>query len=100
MAMLGERVPARKAQEWGLINRAVADDALDEEAAALLGRLAAGPTRSYAAAKRQLNHWLYARMQDQLDLEARLQQELVGSRDFAEGVAAFGERRAAVFEGH
>jgi 2-(1,2-epoxy-1,2-dihydrophenyl)acetyl-CoA isomerase len=100
MAMLGERVPARKAEEWGLINRAIADDAFDGEAAALLARLAAGPTRAYAGAKRQLNEWLYSRMQDQLDLEARLQQEVVGSRDFAEGVAAFGERRPAVFEGH
>jgi 2-(1,2-epoxy-1,2-dihydrophenyl)acetyl-CoA isomerase len=100
MAMLGERVPARTAQEWGLINRAVADDAFEAEAATLLGRLATGPTRAYAGAKRQLNHWLYSRMQEQLDLEAEVQQELVGSRDFAEGVAAFGERRTAVFEGH
>jgi 2-(1,2-epoxy-1,2-dihydrophenyl)acetyl-CoA isomerase len=100
MAMLGERVPARTAEAWGLINRAIADDAFDGEATALLERLAAGPTRAYAGAKRQLNHWLYSRMQDQLDLEARLQQDAVGSRDFAEGVAAFGERRPAVFEGH
>jgi 2-(1,2-epoxy-1,2-dihydrophenyl)acetyl-CoA isomerase len=100
MAMLGERVPARTAQEWGLINRAVADDAFEDEVAALVGRLAAGPTRAYAGVKRQLNHWLYTRMPEQLAVEAEVQQELAGSRDFAEGVAAFTERRPAVFEGH
>ncbi|MEA2269330.1 MAG: hypothetical protein QOC64_1940 [Solirubrobacteraceae bacterium] len=100
MAMLGERVPARTALEWGLINRAVADDAFDDEAASLLARLAAGPTRAYAGIKRQLNHWLYTRMPEQLALEAAVQQEAAESRDFAEGVAAFTERRQAVFEGH
>src|SRR5256885_3797825 len=52
MAMLGERVPAPRAQEWGLINRVVADDAFDDEVRSLTQRLAAGPTRSYAGTKR------------------------------------------------
>lgn len=99
MAMLGERVPARTAQEWGLINRAIADETFEEEAGALLRRLSQGPTRAYAGVKRQLNNWLYARMPEQLDLEAQLQQELVASQDFAEGVAAFGDRRPAMFDG-
>jgi 2-(1,2-epoxy-1,2-dihydrophenyl)acetyl-CoA isomerase len=100
MAMLGERIPAATAVEWGLINRTVADERFDEEVAVLLERLAAGPTRAYAGVKRQLNHWLYARMPEQLALEAEVQQELAGSRDFVEGVAAFTERRRPMFEGH
>ena len=99
MAMLGERVPAPQALEWGLINRVAADDAFAQESDALLQRLAAGPTRAYAGAKRQLNAWVYARMREQLDLEASVQQEMAGSADFAEGVAAFLERRKAVFAG-
>jgi 2-(1,2-epoxy-1,2-dihydrophenyl)acetyl-CoA isomerase len=61
--------------------------------------LASGPTRSYAAAKRQLNHWLYQGMDDQLALEADLQQQMAGSDDFVEGVAAFVEKRQARFTG-
>jgi 2-(1,2-epoxy-1,2-dihydrophenyl)acetyl-CoA isomerase len=99
MAMLGERVPAPRALEWGLINRVAADDAFAAESDALLARLAAGPTRAYAGAKRQLNAWVFGRMGDQLALEAAVQQELAGSADFAEGVAAFLERRTAMFEG-
>src|SRR5215213_10945115 len=70
MAMLGEKIAARQALEWGLINRVTADDAFEAEVDALVQRLAAGPTRSYAGTKRQLNAWLYARMDDQLELEA------------------------------
>ena len=99
MAMLGERIAAPRALEWGLINRVVADDAFEAEAEALLHRLASGPTRAYAGIKRELNHWLYARMPEQLGFEASLQQEMARSGDFAEGVAAFAERRTAVFEG-
>jgi 2-(1,2-epoxy-1,2-dihydrophenyl)acetyl-CoA isomerase len=99
MAMLGERVPAPKALEWGLINRMVADDALRAEAGALADRLAEGPTRSYAGAKRQLNSWMYSRMHEQLELEASIQHELAGSGDFMEGVAAFVEKRPARFSG-
>jgi 2-(1,2-epoxy-1,2-dihydrophenyl)acetyl-CoA isomerase len=99
MAMLGERVPAAQALQWGLVNRVVADDAFAAEVAALRDRLAAGPTRSYAGAKRQLNAWLYARMAEQLELEADVQQEMAGSPDFYEGVAAFIEKRPAAFRG-
>jgi len=99
MAMLGERIPAPQALAWGLINRVSPDDAFETDADALLERLAAGPTRAYAGAKRQLNGWIYGRMHEQLELEAAVQQELAGSEDFAEGVAAFVERRTAAFGG-
>jgi 2-(1,2-epoxy-1,2-dihydrophenyl)acetyl-CoA isomerase len=99
MAMLGERVPAARALEWGLINRVTSDEDLMPEANALVDRLAAGPTRSYAGTKRQLNAWQFARMQAQLELEASIQQELAGSRDFTEGVTAFVEKRDPRFDG-
>jgi len=99
MAMLGERVPAPQALEWGLVNRVVPDDAFEAESRALLERLANGPTRSFAGTKRQLNHWLYTRMDEQLELEAGIQQEMAGSADFAEGVLAFVQKRQAAFGG-
>src|SRR4051794_35276891 len=99
MAMLGERIPARQALEWGLVNRVAADDAFAAESDALLERLAAGPTRAYAGVKHQLNAWVYGRMAEQLELEAEIQGDMAASGDFAEGVAAFLERRSAVFEG-
>ncbi len=55
MAMLGERLTAEKALDWGLINFVHPDDALMDQANALVEKLAAGPTRSYAGAKRALN---------------------------------------------
>jgi 2-(1,2-epoxy-1,2-dihydrophenyl)acetyl-CoA isomerase len=99
MALLGERVPAAQAVEWGLANRVVPDAEFPGEIEALAARLAAGPTRAYAATKRQLNRWLYAGMDDQLALEADLQQQMAASADFAEGVAAFVEKRQPRFGG-
>jgi 2-(1,2-epoxy-1,2-dihydrophenyl)acetyl-CoA isomerase len=99
MAMLGERIPAAKALEWGLINRVAADDAFEGEVDALAERLATGPTRSYAGAKRQFNAWIYPRMDEQLELEAATQQEMAASGDFMEGVQAFLAKRPPAFKG-
>ena len=99
LCMLGERLPAPTALEWGLINRVVADEDLRTEAGGLASRLAAGPTRSYAGTKRQLNNWLYSRMDEQLELEAQIQREMSGSEDFLEGAMAFIQKRPAAFKG-
>ncbi len=99
LAMLGERLAAAKALDWGLINQVWPDDQLADQAQALLSKLAAGPTRSYAGTKRQLNRWLYERIDAQLEFEANVQQEMAESGDFAEGVAAFAEKRQPKFTG-
>jgi len=99
MAMLGERVPAAQANAWGLVDVVTSDDSFAAEVDALEERLATGPTRSYAASKAQLNARVYANLDEQLELEASLQQEMAGSGDFAEGVTAFLERRAPRFAG-
>ena len=99
MSLLGERLPARTALEWGLINRVIADDELAPAANELLAQMAAGPTRSYAGSKRQLNNWMYSRMEEQLELEAQIQREMSGSSDFLEGAMAFVEKRQPRFSG-
>lgn len=99
LALLGERVAAPVARDWGLVDEVVADDALADEAEALARRLAAGPTQAYAGVKRQLNASVYGRLDEQLALEADIQQEMAGSGDFVEGVGAFVQKRRPVFSG-
>lgn len=99
MGMLGEKVPASQALEWGIVNRVCADDRLEADAGELLARLAAGPTRSYANFKKLLNRQVYASMADQLEAEADAQREQGGTADFIEGVMAFIQKRPAKFTG-
>ena len=99
MALLGERVPAQQALDWGLINQVHPDDRLLDEATALVEKMAAGPTRSYASSKKALNNMLFPNMQQQLDLEAELQHQLARTDDFMEGAVAFVEKCEAKFGG-
>jgi len=99
MAMLGDRVPAPRALEWGLINQVHPEAEFDHAVAELADRLAGGPTAAYAGAKRELNSWLDASFPGQLALEAGIQQEMAQTGDFVEGLAAFAQRRPAHFAG-
>jgi 2-(1,2-epoxy-1,2-dihydrophenyl)acetyl-CoA isomerase len=99
MAMLGERVPAKRALDWGLVNQVVPDDELGPVSSALLERLAKGPTASYAGSKRLLNRRMYADLAGQLDAEAEAQRAQGKSKDFVEGVVAFVEKREPNFTG-
>jgi 2-(1,2-epoxy-1,2-dihydrophenyl)acetyl-CoA isomerase len=99
MMMLAEPVEAPKALEWGLINRVFPTDQLESETKALAERLATGPTLSYAAAKRAINLAEYRFMEEQLDLEATEQHQLMRSQDAVEGAMAFIQKRPPEFKG-
>jgi 2-(1,2-epoxy-1,2-dihydrophenyl)acetyl-CoA isomerase len=99
MALLGERVQAPKALEWGLVNEVVPDGEFEGRAQSLLGRLANGPTRSYANAKALLNRRVYPDLAGQLEAEADAQREQGHTQDFIEGVMAFAEKRDPRFTG-
>ena len=99
MAMLGERVGAEHALDWGLINRVVPDAELDHAATRLVTHLAYGPTKAYANIKRLLNRSLYPDLAGQLDAEAAAQKEQGQTADFIEGVLAFAEKRPPRFTG-
>jgi 2-(1,2-epoxy-1,2-dihydrophenyl)acetyl-CoA isomerase len=99
MAMLGQRVPAAQALEWGLVNFVHPDEHIHAEADVLIEKLANGPTRSYAGTKEALNRMLYPNLEDQLAFEADLQHQLARSKDFFEGIGAFVEKREPAFTG-
>jgi 2-(1,2-epoxy-1,2-dihydrophenyl)acetyl-CoA isomerase len=100
IAMLGESISAAKAVDWGIAHRAMPDGELAAEVGELAARLAAGPSRAYAAIKRAFNAGERPGLAEQLELEGELVQSLAETKDFAEGVTAFLERRPARFDGH
>jgi len=98
LALMGVRLPAKKALEWGLINRVVEDDALLDTARALAEELAKGPM-SLGLIRNLLWDSVDATYEEQLNNERWAQQKAGWSRDFVEGVTAFNEKREADFEG-
>jgi 2-(1,2-epoxy-1,2-dihydrophenyl)acetyl-CoA isomerase len=99
LALLGDKLPAQTAADWGLIWRCVDDEELAAEIDTLARRLAAAPTRGLARTKQAMLEGWSRTLEQQLDLERDYQQELGHSADYAEGVAAFMEKRTARFTG-
>jgi 2-(1,2-epoxy-1,2-dihydrophenyl)acetyl-CoA isomerase len=99
-AMLGDKVTAQQAKDWGMIYDVAPAASLMEAAGALAQRLAGQPTRGLGLTKRALNASLANDLDTQLDLEAELQREAAHTRDYKEGVTAFKEKRAPSFVGH
>jgi 2-(1,2-epoxy-1,2-dihydrophenyl)acetyl-CoA isomerase len=100
LTMLGERLIAEQAAEWGLIWQCVEDNELHQTVEKLLRTLAGAPTAALAATKRALYASADNTLETQLDLERDLQRELGRSADYQEGVAAFTAKRAPRFAGH
>jgi len=99
LALLGEPLPAEKAEAWGLIWKAVDDDALMTEAEKLCIHFASAPTVGLALTKRALDAAEHNDLATQLNLERDFQREAGGSPDYQEGVRAFFEKRAPAFKG-
>lgn len=99
MMMLGERIPAEKAEQWGLISRMVEDDRLLEEAQALAARLAAGPTLAYGLVRRLARDAEQSSLTEALAAERIAQRDAGRTDDFKSGVMAFLQKQPPRFEG-
>ncbi|PZN92858.1 MAG: 2-(1,2-epoxy-1,2-dihydrophenyl)acetyl-CoA isomerase [Alphaproteobacteria bacterium] len=99
MMMLGEKIPAETALDWGMVYKVVDDAALMDEARAIATKLAKGPTRSYALIRQGIRDSLDMTLTEALMVERRNQMQAGRSPDFAEGVTAFLQKRPAVFTG-
>ena len=93
------RLTAAEAHAWGLVNEVVETEKLAAHIAGVAGIYAGLPTRGIALTKQLFDHGDTATLEEQLALEAQLQQEATGTADFAEGVAAFIEKRPPHFTG-
>jgi 2-(1,2-epoxy-1,2-dihydrophenyl)acetyl-CoA isomerase len=99
LALLGEKLPANQAAEWGLIWRCVDDEDFAAEIDSLAAGLAAAPTLALRRIKQAVHAAWHNTLEQQLDLERDAQRELGYSADYAEGVAAFMAKREPRFTG-
>jgi 2-(1,2-epoxy-1,2-dihydrophenyl)acetyl-CoA isomerase len=99
LSLMGERLPADKALEWGLVNRVYDDAALMDETMKLAHELADGPTIALSLIRRLYWESSDNSFEDQLDLEQQMQRRAGAAEDFKEGVTAFLEKRPAKFKG-
>lgn len=99
LTLLGEKLPAQQAAEWGLIWRCVEDAELQATVDELASRLAVAPTRGLAETKAAIYGSWQRTLEEQLDVERDAQRRLGFSKDYAEGVAAFLGKRAPNFTG-
>jgi 2-(1,2-epoxy-1,2-dihydrophenyl)acetyl-CoA isomerase len=99
LALLGEKLTAEKAEQWGLIWRAVEDEDLMNEAMALAKHFSTAPTKGLAFTKKAMQASYANTLPEQLKLEGEMMRELGYSHDYREGVAAFIAKRAPQFKG-
>lgn len=99
LAMLGDKISAQQAQDWGLIWQCVPDADFDAALDKLATHFASAPTRGLAGTKQALQVSLQNDLETQLNLERDLMRELGRSADYAEGVAAFMGKREPQFKG-
>jgi 2-(1,2-epoxy-1,2-dihydrophenyl)acetyl-CoA isomerase len=100
LALLGERLSAEQAESWGLIWRCVEDAQLKGAVDGVIEQLLAAAPLGLARTKEAIHASSLRTLEQQLDVERDLQRELGRTADFAEGVAAFTEKRAPRFRGH
>lgn len=99
MTILADKLSAEQAMQFGLVWQVVPDEDLQQAARAMATKLAAMPTRAIALTKEALDQSLQNDLSRQLEVEAQLQSRAGATEDFAEGVAAFLDKRKAGFKG-